>query len=189
MFLTADTNLLTDFFRNASAFLFSSSPTDKPHIGSERRQLRKRQASSNGLHQHAAPGTGTRVHLQHVPVQVTADRDRHLPELIRKTGQDLVPKPTRQIQEGKQRIRTETASLPLFPQAERQRDDHGCRQVEVRQLRTTVARQGQRRRRGKRMQFLAGLGGRLRPRSHDGLRERRLIAPCLQALPRTVSLD
>uniref|UniRef100_A0AAY4DXZ5 Uncharacterized protein n=1 Tax=Denticeps clupeoides TaxID=299321 RepID=A0AAY4DXZ5_9TELE len=73
-----------------------------PRRRRRQRAAPEREAHAHRLHQHAAAGAGARVLLQHVPVAPAQDRDRHLPPPVREAGQDLVPEPARQAQEGGQ---------------------------------------------------------------------------------------
>ena len=66
----------------------------------QQQQTSEQQAHAHSLHQHTTFGAGARVHLQHVPLQTEAHRDRHIPELVRETGENLVPEPQSEAQKG-----------------------------------------------------------------------------------------
>lgn len=60
----------------------------------------EQQAHAHSLHQHTTFGVGERVHFQHVPLQTSAHWDRHISKPVREAGQNLVPEPQSQTQEG-----------------------------------------------------------------------------------------
>lgn len=71
----------------------------------QQQQTSEQQTHAHSLHQHATFGAGARVHLEHVPLQTAAHRDRHVPELVGETGEDLVSEPAGEAQEGGQKQR------------------------------------------------------------------------------------
>lgn len=70
-------------------------------------QTSEQQTHAHSLHQHATFGARARVHFKHVPLQTEAHRDRHVPELVREAGENLVSEPPGEAQKGGQRQRTE----------------------------------------------------------------------------------
>ena len=60
----------------------------------------QQQANPHRLHKHATSRTRTRVRFQHVPLAPAQNRDRHLLESVGETGENLVPEPASQVQEG-----------------------------------------------------------------------------------------
>lgn len=71
----------------------------------QQQQTSEQQTHAHSLHQHATFGAGARVHLEHVPLQTATHRDRHVPELVGETGEDLVSESAGEAQEGGQKQR------------------------------------------------------------------------------------
>lgn len=68
--------------------------------GEQRHGFGELEKDPDGVHQQPAAGTGTGIRQQHVPVASQAHRDRQLSVAVRETGEDLVPEPAGETQEG-----------------------------------------------------------------------------------------
>lgn len=73
----------------------------------------QQQTYAHSLHQHSAFGAGERIRIQHVLVQTQAHWDRHLPEPLRETGENLVPEQKSKAQEGRKGQLTQEQSPQL----------------------------------------------------------------------------
>lgn len=71
------------------------------------------ETDSNRVHEHSIAGIGTGIRFQHVPIASPSNRDRHESEIVRETGEDLVPKSQGEIQEGGSTRGTESEVLLL----------------------------------------------------------------------------
>lgn len=69
-------------------------------------QTSEQQTHAHSLHEHATFGARARVHVKHVPLQTEAHRDRHVPELVREAGENLVSESPGEAQKGGKRQRT-----------------------------------------------------------------------------------
>lgn len=69
------------------------------------------QEDSHRVHQHPVVGVGAGVLVEYVSVASQADRDRYELEVVREAGEDLVPEPQGEVQEGGPAFRAEPEVL------------------------------------------------------------------------------
>ena len=69
---------------------------------------------SHGVHKHPAAAPRARVRRQQVLVEAAPHPDRRRAPTLRKAGENLVPEPARQAQEGRSRRRRRSRRIVLF---------------------------------------------------------------------------